>query len=172
MKLRLIEPSIDIKKSYLDYITEWEISGETIVPFASRRNNMSFEDLMINWDENKTEKAYEKGFVPATLYFLVDDTNRIIGSLHFRHELNEKLLVDGGHIGYGIRPSEREKGYACYMLGLALRITKEKGYKRVLVTCDQVNMASARTIEKNGGLLENIVDVDGELTRRYWIELE
>lgn len=97
---------------------------------------------------------------------------RIIGALHFRHELNEYLLLHGGHIGYGIRPSERRKGYASLMLGMMLDILKERNFGRVLITCDDGNHASARSIERNGGLLENIVAEGTGKTRRYWIQLE
>ncbi len=169
MKVKLVEPDIALKDNYLDYIKEWEKSGETIVPYASRRRGMSYKKLLSTWAADKTDKAYEIGFVPSTLYFLVDQRDYILGALHFRHELNERLLNDGGHIGYGIRPSERRKGYASLMLGLALEMIKEKGYKKLLICCDEVNIASARTIEKNGGVLENIVKVDGELTKRYWV---
>ena len=89
MNLKLIEPTISLEKAYIDYIFEWEETGEQIVPFASRRNNFSYIELLANWENDKTDKAYEKGFVPSTLYFLLDETGKIYGALHFRHHLND-----------------------------------------------------------------------------------
>lgn len=170
-ELRLVEPSIELKEAYLHYIMEWENTGEKIVPFATRRDGKSYGDLLENWEEGKTDVVFEKGFVPATLYFMINESNKIIGAIHYRHQLNDKLLFSGGHLGYGIRPSERQKGYGTVMLTMTLKILKEIGHDQVLITCDQVNSASAKTIESNNGVLENIVDEDGELVKRYWITL-
>jgi predicted acetyltransferase len=220
MKLELVEPSADLESAYLDYMAEWESTGERVVPGAVKRQSLPYEEyikewensrgknlppesarkslpydiLLEQWEESKTDKAYDKGFVPATLYFLVmstedgdssreasveparvaagditRDSKRIIGAIQFRHELNEYLLLHGGHIGYGIRPSDRRKGYATLMLGMMLDILKKRSFGKVLITCDDGNAASARTIEHFGGLLENIIDEDVGKTRRYWI---
>ncbi|MBP6408569.1 MAG: GNAT family N-acetyltransferase, partial [Fusobacteriaceae bacterium] len=89
---------------YLIYIKEWEDSGEKIVPMASARAEISFDDFLKRMRERETDKVREKGLVPATLYFLVDEKNKICGALDIRHELNEYLEKFGGHIGYGIAP--------------------------------------------------------------------
>jgi len=169
MELRLIEYKDVLESEYIDYIQEWESSKETIVPSATKRNNMSFVELMDKWTLDETDKMYELGFVPATLYFLVNNQDRVLGAIHLRHELNERLLQNGGHIGYGIRPSERRKGYASIMLDMLLSVIKAKGYEKVLITCDDDNLGSARTIEKNKGELVDKVEFDGDMTRRYWI---
>ncbi|MFL0248606.1 GNAT family N-acetyltransferase [Candidatus Clostridium stratigraminis] len=173
MLFRLIEPTIEMEKEYLEYIDEWEKSRENIVPYASRRSISNYEELLNFWRDMATSKAYEKGFVPSTLYFLVGEDKKIYGSLHVRHELNDYLLNYGGHIGYGIRPTQRKKGYASKMLSeaLLLPIIKELDIKKVLITCDKSNTASAKTIISNGGILENEIMEDGEVTQRYWIEI-
>ena len=78
----------------------------------------------------------------------------------------------GGHIGYGVRYSEWNKGYGTRMLALALERAKALGLSRVLITCNDDNLASARVMEKNGFTLEDTIPVtrDGEtiLTWRYW----
>lgn len=102
---------------------------------------------------------------------MVDENKRIYGALHLRHTLNDDLLRTGGHIGYGIRPSERRKGYATKMLSLALPIAKSLGLNKVLVTCNMDNYASAKTIINNGGVLENEVQDGDETIQRYWISL-
>lgn len=84
--------------------------------------------------------------------------------LYIRHELNDYLLQYGGHIGYGVRSSQRRK--------LALPIAKELGINKAPITCDKNNIGSAKTIMNNGGILENEVGNENEITQRYWIELD
>lgn len=168
---QLVEASPDLEVSYMDYIGEWEKSGERIVPSGSRRDGKSFEQLIRLWTDQKTDHMYEKGFVPATLYFLIDENRKIYGALQIRHELNDFLLDHGGHIGYGIRPSERRKGLATKMLALSLEKARALGIGRVLITCDKNNLASAKTIMNNGGILENEVVHQDRTTQRYWIQL-
>lgn len=93
-----------------------------------------------------------------------------VGAVNIRHYLNEGLRRTGGHIGDGIRPGERRKGYATAMLALALKECKKLGIDRVLVCCDKDNIGSAKAIVKNGGVLENEVEEDGHVVQRYWID--
>ena len=167
----LVEPSVDLEEAYLDYISEWESSGEKIVPYSSRRViGEDFNGALRRWQGERSPEVYSRGFVPSTLYFLVDEAGRILAAAHIRHELNDSLYISGGHIGYGVRPAERKKGIASTILAMALPITKSKGIDRVLVTCDKSNLASAKTILKNGGVLENEVFDGIEYIQRYWIE--
>ena len=122
------------------------------------------------WKYEELSEVEKSGLVPATLYFLVDGS-KIIGSIHFRYQLNDYLEKYGGHIGYGVRPSERRKGYGKIMLGMLLDIIRRQAYKKILVTCDDTNIASIKTIESNGGKLENVIEEDGKMKRRYWIVL-
>lgn len=114
-----------------------------------------------------------EGLVANSVFFLLDDERgRLLGAADIRHELNDVLLAHGGHIGDGIRPSERGRGLGTRLVALALDECRRLGITRVLMTCDDTNVASARTIEKNGGVLENKVpSEDGGLERRYWIDL-
>ena len=97
---------------------------------------------------------------------------RIVGRVSIRHELNEFLLRIGGHIGYTVVPEFRRQGYATEILRQSLEIVRLRfGLSRVLVTCDDDNLGSIRTIEKNGGVLENLVSgPDLKPKRRYWID--
>lgn len=112
------------------------------------------------------------GYVSAT--FLVAEVDgQIVGRVSIRHKLNEFLERRGGHIGYGVRPEFRGRGLATEILLRALEITRTLGVERVLITCNDANTASSRVIEKCGGILENIVELDdGEKLRRYWIVSE
>lgn len=106
--------------------------------------------------------------------FWLTDGRRIFGRSGLRHRLNENLKDVGGHIGYDIRPSERRKGFGTLILKLTLEKAKARGLKRVLLTCDTDNTASAKIIEKNGGRLseQEISKTTGKMISRYWIEIE
>jgi predicted acetyltransferase len=94
-------------------------------------------------------------------------TREFVGSVSLRHELNAFLFEEGGHIGYSVRPSKRRQGIATRALDLTLDVARGIGLDQVLVTCDDDNAASARTIEACGGELEDVRN--GK--RRYWIVL-
>lgn len=178
MTYKLIKFDEISESAYIDYISEWENNNEVIVPYAARREEASFVTLQARWQNDTTDAVRSSGFVPSTLFFLETENHKVVGAIHFRHELNEHLMKHGGHIGYGVRASERQKGLAGMMLKLMLdkiRAT-ESLLECVLLTCDDLNEASAKTIESNGGSFENKVSeqkADGEIiwVRRYWISL-
>lgn len=110
--------------------------------------------------------------VPDSTYFCLDEERNIfVGAVNIRHYLNESLLFDGGHIGDGVRPSERGKGIGTKMIALALEKCGEMGIDKVLMVCNKSNIASAKTIINNGGVLENEITVNSVIEQRYWIEL-
>jgi predicted acetyltransferase len=108
----------------------------------------------------------------ATTFRFAFVEGRIVGRVSIRHSLNEWLQRVGGHIGYVVVPEFRRRGYATEMLRQSVCIAKDRlGIGRVLLTCDDDNIGSIRTIEKNGGVLENVIsgpDLD-KPKRRYWI---
>jgi predicted acetyltransferase len=105
-----------------------------------------------------------EGWVPASYRWILDD-DRLVGTITVRDRLTDSLLVVGGHIGYAVRPSARRRGVATAALRLALGLAARHGIDPVLITCEDDNVASARTIEASGGVLE---DVRGT-SRRYWV---
>jgi predicted acetyltransferase len=109
-------------------------------------------------------------WVPST--FLVADVDGVlVGRSSIRHELNDFLASEGGHIGYGVLPAHRRRGYATEILRQSLVIARSHGIGGVLVTCDDDNVASAAAIERNGGVLEShITGEAGHRMRRYWID--
>lgn len=110
------------------------------------------------------------GLVTDTYRWIVEG-DEYLGAVSFRHELTEFLENFGGHIGYGIRPSARRRGLATWALARTLETARERDYERVLVTCRDDNVASARTIENNGGVLDDARAHGEILMRRYWILL-
>jgi predicted acetyltransferase len=111
--------------------------------------------------------------VPSTFLFAFVG-RRIVGRVSIRHSLNTALERVGGHIGYVVVPEFRRRGYATEMLRQSIEIARSTlGIDRILVTCDDDNVGSMKTIEKNGGVLENVV-TGADLAkpkRRYWIEV-
>jgi predicted acetyltransferase len=112
------------------------------------------------------EQALPEDRVHCDYLWITDGPDTVVGFLALRHELNAWLLEEGGHIGYSIRPSRRREGHATRALALALRRAAELGIEQALVTCDEGNEPSARTIERNGGAYEDTRN--GK--RRYWID--
>ncbi len=110
-------------------------------------------------------------WVPAS-FLVADADGQIVGRSSIRHELNDWLAQWGGHIGYGVRPGFRRRGYATEILRQSLAYAAGMGIERALLTCDDDNLASAATIERCGGVLETITPGPEGVgkTRRYWID--
>ena len=174
MSVKLIKLTKEYESALAEMIDEWkedqEINHTNHSPWAIFKNDYHDFDYYL---ENLEIKSEGDGKVPDSVFFLLDeDRNRLLGAVNIRHYLNEYLLREGGHIGDGIRPSERRKGYATEMIRLALIECKKLGMNKVLITCDRDNIGSAKSIIHNGGILENeFVNSDGEIEQRYWITL-
>ena len=175
MSLKLITLTKEYEKELGEMIDEWkldqEINHTNGSPGAIFKNDYHDFDYYLSHLDYKKE---DEGHVPSSTFFLLDEErNRLLGAVNIRHYLNERLLFDGGHIGDGIRPSERRKGYATKMIGLALIECQKLGINKVLITCDKDNIGSAKSIIRNGGILENeVIDEDGNIVQRYWIDIE
>ncbi|MEJ1090919.1 GNAT family N-acetyltransferase [Microbacterium istanbulense] len=103
-------------------------------------------------------------------WLIADVDGEVVGRVSIRHVLNEFLLNEGGHVGYAVGREFRRRGYATEILRLAVADLAERGVERVLVTCDDANVASAGVIEKLGGVLEDVRPGRHQtLKRRYWI---
>jgi len=171
--LYLVEPSSEIKAAAMEYRQEYLAHGETHI-----NGSLGFAryDVYEEWLEQvrlARHKETSPTGVPATTYFSVrEGDHKIIGTIQLRHELDDYLRQRGGHIGYGIRPSERGKGYGTEQLALVLEKAKALGLPRVMISCDQTNAASARVAVKNGARLEwQGYDEEDGYIRIYWIDL-
>ena len=168
MKLKLIKASEKFEKQIKDMLDEWYATGEKIVPYAIRR--LDYHDFKFYCENLEVASPPENYVKDSTFFCLDEERDIVVGAVNIRHYLNESLLLDGGHIGDGVRPSERGKGIATKMISLALEECKKLGIYRVLMVCDKDNVASAKSIINNGGVLENEPEVDGVIQQRYWID--
>lgn len=169
MQLKLIKASAAYRSQIVDMLEEWNACGEKIVPYAIRR--LDYHEFAF-YCENLDITDPGDGRVPDSTFFCLDEErNIIVGAVNIRHYLNESLLRNGGHIGDGVRPSERRKGIATAMIALALDECRKLGLEKVLMVCDKDNVGSAKSIINNGGILENEILVDGIVEQRYWIDL-
>ena len=172
LTLKLILPTAKYKDEIMNYKKEFIENNDSMDGTSGLRNAKSFEEWHNAIIDNLNEETVRDGLVPATTYIAIStEDERLIGMIDIRHRLNEYLLNYGGHIGYSVRRSERGKGYATAMLELALKKCEILGITKVLLTCDKDNIASAKTIIKNGASLENEVQEESGITQRYWINL-
>ena len=150
-----------------DYKNEFSLNNESIHG-AANLAELSAKDWVQFVERTKHKETVAPGFVTAHTFFALDN-DKIVGIINARHELNDYLLNLGGHIGYSVRKSERRKGYAKKMLNYTSKFLFSLGLEKILITCDKNNVASKRTIESCGGILENEVIEENRTTLRYWI---
>lgn len=171
MRLQLIRPDAAYKKQIVEMMDEWSAAGEKIIPWSLRRVDYhNFEAYLRDFDREATEPSVS-GVMATTYFAFLEAENKIIGAVNIRHALSAALLHGAGHIGNGVRPSERRKGYATEMIFLALEKCREMDMQKVLITCDKSNVASAKSILSNGGVLEDEHENNGVVEQRYWVEL-
>lgn len=164
---QLETPSIKYKGSFIEALKEFHKEGKYIY--------LDVEELENDFDaflQNIPEIRKEINKVPESEFWLINN-DQYIGRISIRHELNDELLTEGGHIGYAISPLHRKKGYGKKALELGLMEAKKLGLKKVLITTDNDNLGSIAIIESQGGILENEVSgkEEGPPVLRYWIDL-
>ena len=167
--IKLIVPNEKYLPSYMEAYGEYVENNVSTYSFTDATSC----DIFAKFDRYRKERDLPPDRVGADTYWLVDDESAyFIGEIAVRHRLNDALARRGGHIGYGVRYSEWNRGYGTKMLALALEKAKEMRLSPVLITCNDDNLASASVIEKNGFALRDkvMVSADGKsiLTRRYW----
>lgn len=170
----LVIPSATYKTSFIDAICELQANGialgDGILKLNPQELEQHFNEYLRTIRRFEPGNDLPKGYVHSESRWLVIGTH-YVGRASLRYELNKRLREFGGHIGYEIRPSERNKGYGKLILKLMLARAAELGIEQALVSCDDNNPASAGIIEANGGILEGVFTVPNhnKPIRRYWI---
>ena len=186
---RLVEPSERYRDSFLEGAAEFDGEGHLGSTYAAglgydlARLDRELPSFVRDLRRLGHSRRLGRSRYQDRVYWLVDD-GHYLGQTSIRPELETRYLITyGGHVGYSIRPRRRRRGYGRRILELALHRCRELGLERVLVTCDEDNLASRRIIEANGGLFESDMVMDARTARsegrgggrirkrRYWIEL-
>lgn len=173
-ELYLVFPTKEYKEKALEYINEFNQYKSEINGTGGLDRYIDYNEWLLKLKRDLEIANIPEERVPAHTYFFIRELdNRIIGMINIRHSLNDFLLKEGGHIGYSIRPSEREKGYGTLLLSLGLHKCRELAMDKVLITCDKINVGSAKIIQNNNGVLENEIysETFSKVIQRYWINL-
>ena len=172
-------PSLDRKDEIKEYLDEFIKYGSEIN--GSGGMDQIYEGLTIEEAiercNKKEDEEYSKsiGKCPGKTFLLIrEEDNKIIGTLNLRWNLNEELKMYAGHIGYGIRPTERRKGYNKINLYLGLLAARKIGLDKVMLSCDVNNPGSEKTIQALGGVLDRcqMYKDNKTLLHIYWINVD
>jgi predicted acetyltransferase len=171
----LVVPTVRLHAAWLAARDEWGAGvhqdGSGLEPSDEVDSPAGFAAWVARLvDQADPATPLDADWVHCTYRWIVED-GRVLGAIALRHELNDFLRRIGGHIGYGIRPSARRRGLATWALGRMLDEARGLGLDRVMIACAVDNVASAKTIEHHGGVLEDIRDTELGTLRRYWIKL-
>jgi predicted acetyltransferase len=172
---KLVPFSLDYLDRYLEKLQEYSAHNDGSMSLQDRASLSPEEvaQLVQKLSLEYLPEHVDPGLVACSHYFLANEHNALLGECRIRHELTERLLWCGGHIGYDIYPSHRGKGYGNLILKLALEKARELGIYWVMVTCDEDNVISRKVIEANGGVLDEkcpLGEDDGVKILRFWIQ--
>ncbi len=170
--LLLVKPSKALEKEIWGYRQEYFDLGETHIHGSGGMARFPAFDEWLEFILAIEKDRLSNLQVHASTFFSVRKADsKIIGSIQLRHSLSPSLAESGGHIGYGIRPSERRKGYGRQQLSLALDVARDRGLSKVMITCNKANTASGKTARSCGGVLTREGMYEGALEQTYWITL-
>ncbi|EGQ79441.1 acetyltransferase [Fusobacterium animalis ATCC 51191] len=172
-KIILVKPDLSYADEIIKYKEESLKESPLINGSAGLNRFSSIEDWLEELKKRSSEATVPEGLVPSSTYLGVrEKDNYIVGMIDIRHYLNEFLKQFGGNIGYSVRKNERNKGYAKQMLKLALEKCKDLKMKKVLITCDEDNIASEKVILSAGAKFEDIRSLEGKNKKRFWLDLQ
>lgn len=178
MKLYLKEPTMDEKEELIKMVNEFadandEYQFEGLGNFKKIYDS-SYEEFYDGLEVNKHINQINPEWANQTSYVLIDENGHIYGAANIRHELKGKLREIGGHVGYGIRPSERGKGYATLQLKLLLEKMDKMGIDNALITCRENNIGSIKTMNKFIGTADSLIPsrYEGIMEYRYWVDVK
>lgn len=163
--ITLKTPTLSDQNLYEELIRRWKTYEGEEISYSMNPENKPFSEVLSDFH------CLPEGWVPAVYYFIME-SGRMVGLCNLRYGDNPYILNFAGHIGYGIAPWERRKGYATRALFLLKEEARKKGMQKVLLTCDDTNEGSRRTILANSGLYEKTEVTYGVAKEFYWIELK
>jgi predicted acetyltransferase len=172
--LKLADPAVTFHKSFVEAKGEWldgHQDGAGIRPGDRFEATEDFEAWIKRLTMHDDPSMLFSGVQVNTSRFWIVEHDIYLGAIELRHVLTPVMFEAVGHIGYSVRPTARGRGIATWALKAILPHARSIGLTRVLLTCDEQNLPSARTIEKNGGVLEDIRSTELGVKRRYWIDL-
>ena len=172
--MRLEEASLNPPQGLGEFLNDLGAGENGFSGTPVHNGEVSLQDYLQSCCDGRDRSKLKPGLVPQTIFWLLDSDDKVVGMVKVRHCLAESTRINGGHIGFYVRPSHRGKGFGKHALALALEELKKIGERRVLVTVYPENTASIRIVEANGGRLEDTIfdprtkhDIN-----RYWIELK
>ncbi|RAG86872.1 GNAT family N-acetyltransferase [Streptacidiphilus pinicola] len=167
---KLVAPTVRLHSAWLEAHQEWgpglHEDGFGVGPDDEVRSAEGFATWVALLEAESAPKAVAAG--RGCTYRWIVEGDRVHGGIVLRHGINDYVL-QFGHVGYGIRPSSRRRGLATWALGAILDEARALGLDEVLAVCENDNLASARTIEHHGGVLEALQDTEHGPVRRYRI---
>jgi predicted acetyltransferase len=165
----LAKPALAYRDAYVEMMAEWDAAHENIVPWVLKLEYKNFSRLVAQLSDMARGAALKGGQVRSSTFWLLRRDGTMLGASNLRHVLNDSLYEVGGHIGYGIRPSERRKGYATRLLALSLAEARKLGIRQARLSCDRENTGSEKVILKNGGVFDSEILEEGRAVRRFWV---
>ncbi|MFC9419114.1 GNAT family N-acetyltransferase [Bacillus mobilis] len=170
--MKLLKPTNEYSEQIMEYREAFLHADEQPHGSSSLQNFAALDEWFEKVSKQELGENLQGNRVPSS-QFLSFEKGELVGFVNIRQRLNEELLRESGHIGYSVHPNKRRQGYATKQLKLALYEAQKLGLQKVLITCDKANIASAKTIQKVGGVLENEVvsSHTGEIVQRYWVKI-
>lgn len=175
MRLYLAKPDLYYFDQYNNMMNEWVQSNTQIAPWFLDKpfENLSDFAKFIQMLDNCEHANLDNKYSSTTSYFVIDENDRLIGATSLRHYLTMSGYNTWGHIGYGVRPTERRKGFGTYMLKMMLKEARDRKMHHILIACHTSNTGSVRVIENCNGKLDKTMhdpDNPNETICQYWID--
>jgi predicted acetyltransferase len=165
--IELKSPSIFYKESFLENINDYKTSGDIEYFNIYKKALDNFEQYVEKLNNNAKGIDLPEGYVPCSTFWLVNESNKVLGAIRIRH----KSIPFDGHIGYDIAKKYRGKGYGTKILELALPIAKQIGIDKAILNCESSNIRSEKVIRANKGIPFKTIEKNGKFYNQFVIEL-